>query len=105
MHPRDFCYTVIMKTHAQHLELYQKEDAMMYPVRTTLLLSVREETASKFLREEAVPTQPRQAGRLSQWVGFFGQVSVRLFLAVLRRVGRFDRTLPEVQIGKIAPSK
>ncbi len=105
MHPGDFCCTVIRKTHAQHLELDQKEDAMMYPVRTTLLLSVGEETATRFLREEAVPTQPRQAGRLSQRVGFFGQVPVRLLLAVLRRFGRFERTLPGVQIGKIAPSK
>lgn len=78
---------------------------MMYPVRTTLLLSVSEQTTTRFLREEAVPTRPGQAGRLSQLVGFFGRAPVRLFLAVLRRFGRFERTRPGVQIGNVAPSK
>ena len=83
---------------------------MMYPVRTTLLLSVREETAAKFLRDEARvetanQTKPHLRGRSFQFVCAMLHSLGRLLLAIGRRLDRLEVTQPDSQIGNVAPSK
>ncbi|MBI5029785.1 MAG: hypothetical protein HZB51_04605 [Chloroflexi bacterium] len=71
---------------------------MMYPVRTTLLLTVDENTARKFLRDEAsVDAAPQVEAHLGRWASLRQRIrQLRLF------AGKSPR---EISVGGATPGK
>ncbi len=70
----------------------------MYPVRTTLLLTVDENTARKFLRDEAAVDGTQAESRRSRWEALIRSLrQLRSFIVPHRtRIERAPRKIPQV---------
>ncbi len=82
---------------------------MMYPVRTTTLLTVDEETAKKFLRDEAdVERANHMASHQRNRIGLLIRGTLHgighLMLVFGQHLDQFDRSPCETQVG-VTPGK